>query len=256
MIQPGIPLGPLAIAELLDARADDDELAAAAYELFGRSVFPFAGVFCDPQVSSWGSLAEALRQPQLPVSELVLWLPPFCNALLDHSSPLAEAVVCGLEGLVAESLSSTPMGDAAGFALSPAAALPDLTRTSTSLKAIVAWLVTPSSSGIFLSIGVLEELARSLEVPRGFGGRRRVLSGLFEAAARFGLVPQLLDALRFRVERHRLGLERRPWSLSELQPAVSPWAERLDASSRLLDQLAQHLPAAVSAQHPRAGGPC
>ncbi|MBC8422755.1 hypothetical protein H8E07_01410 [bacterium] len=239
-----IDLGPLEIADLLEARADDDDVAAAAYEAFGRSVFPFEGVFLDPEASARGSLSELLREPDVPVARLRTWAPPFCCALRDLGSPVADAV--------ADSLASLLSGPAeeAGELVRLRGRSPDLGDPSVGVNELVDWLCTPVRCGMFLSSPVLERLGRELNVPRGFGSRRRLLTNLLRAGAQYGRADRVVDGLRGVVERHRGVLGGAVWRTGVLRAASEPWCERLaETSVRLaeaehrLELAAQRLPA-------------
>lgn len=228
-------LGPLEIADLLEARADDDELAAEAYELFGRSIFPFEGVFCDLEVTSRGPLSESLRADVLPVDELRRWVPAFCLAVRDMESPLGDAVAAGLERL----LPGPGPGDESNDSLAGVA--PNLRDLSTSIRDLVDWLCTPARSGLFISSAVLERIARDIAVPRGFGSRRRVMTQLLEGASRYGETNLALSALQEVVECHRGRLGSAPWRTGALRSATEPWSERLAETSLLLSEVAREL---------------
>ncbi len=228
-------LGPFEIADLLEARADDDELAAEAYELFGRSVFPFEGVFFDVEITAQGALSESLRAEVLPVEELRRWVPAFCLAVRDMESALGDAVAAGLERLLPgpgySSESNDPLPGTA----------PNLADLSTSIRDLVDWLCTPARSGLFISSAVLERIAREIGVPRGFGSRRRVMTQLLEGAARYGETNPALSALQAVVERHRGRLGGAPWRTGALRSATEPWSERLAETSLLLSEVARGL---------------
>ncbi len=228
-------LGPLEIADLLEARADDDAMAAEAYELFGRSVFPFEGVFCDIEITARGALSESLRAEVLPVEELRRWVPAFCLAVRDMESPLGDAVAAGLERLLPGPGRWSEFNDPL-----PGTA-PNLGDISTSMQDLVDWLCTPARSGLFISSALLERIARELGVPRGFGSRRRVLTQLLEGAARYGETNRAVTALQAVVERHRGRLGGAPWRTGALRLATEPWANRLAETSLLLSEVTRKL---------------
>ncbi len=119
--------------------------------------------------------------------------------------------------------------------LSPVLEEPDL-------KAIVHWLVTPVQAGFFLSKSDLFDLARRLNLPAGFSDRYKFLRGLFEAAARYEILPQLLDELSQIAGQASAGL-------AELQTEVEnaeffiwhPWLEKIGATISLLQRLKNNL---------------
>ena len=224
-------LSPSELADLLEARASDDETAAQAYELFGRSVFPFEGVFCDEQVNSRGPLAETLRREPIEIEALLTWVPAFCCALRDLSSPLGDKVASSLEALLTQSpeLQVEP----AQLVDSP----PDLSNLSTSLGDLVDWLCSPTRCGLFLSSPMLEQISRSYGVPRGFGPRRRLALNLLQSAAHYDKVGEVLDALLELFLSHHKRLSQPPWSDGSPGLATEPWRTRLHESAALIRQI-------------------
>lgn len=216
---------PHEIADLLEGRADTDETAADAYELFGRCVFPFEGVFLDESASARGPLSEALRADPPPAS-LRTWVPAFACALLDLQDPLAVVVAGALRdvvlGLEPNEAPTSPTGESV-----------DLGDPSVGLHAIVDYLATPARSGIFLSAGVVERIARSIGVPRGFGSRGRLLRELLLAASRYGRLDDAVGALADLVRDHAERMMA-DWP----QQDVAPWIARLVRTGTLLRELA------------------
>ncbi len=178
---------------LVEARGvdpgSDDDLAADAYAIFGRAVFPYAGVFLDDDVGARGPLAEQLADP---TPETAAWLPAFTRALRDLRLPLAVAVADLVDALELPAPAPRPE-------LPPP---PDPAAPETDVRAIVEHLLRPSRCGAFLSAPVIARVARSVEVPRGFGDRRRMLTELLRSAGRYGRLPEVLDALRETIEAH------------------------------------------------------
>ena len=220
---------PEDIADRLEGRADNDEVAAAAYELFGRSVFPFEGVFLDPQVTSQGPLADALRRPDPPGS-LWSWVPAFCAALADLDEPLGAEVDAGLRSFLSR---ISPTSETELFPES----LPDLQDPHTDLRVLIDTLATPARSGLFLSAGVLERLGRTTGVPRGFGPRSRLLRQLLIGASRYEKVQDVLGGISVVIRAHRRRLA--SWGTNELRAeAVAPWQERLTGTLALVEAMA------------------
>jgi hypothetical protein len=65
----------------------------------------------------------------------------------------------------------------------------------TGLKAIAEWLATPARSGVWLTGAAITRLARSLELPRGFGRRPEQIENLLHTAVRHGALSGLLVGL-------------------------------------------------------------
>jgi len=216
-----------------------DLVAAELYELFGRSVFPFEGVFLDLEVSAQGPLGEALRAPVRPAS-LRRWLPAFCCSLRDLRRPLALALADVVEELLPEAGS---LAESSALLVGEA---PDLEHPGTDLGELVSWLATPSRCGIFLSSGALERLARVVGVPRGFGPRRRLLRQLIESAARFGQLTAVLGGLGLLVRAHLDALSGPRYQSPAMVAATAPWRERLTTTERLLEVIAGRAAAVVT----------
>ncbi|MBI4786401.1 MAG: molecular chaperone TorD family protein [Chloroflexi bacterium] len=64
------------------------------------------------------------------------------------------------------------------------------------LDAVVARLITPSRTGLFLSKADLARIARDVNLPLGFGDRALMLTSLFRAAGEYERVSNLLGALK------------------------------------------------------------
>ncbi len=184
--------GPAARA-LLEARGvdpgSDDDLAAEAYEIFGRGVFPYAGVFLDDDGGARRPLAEQLEAP---TAETATWLPAFIRALRDLERPVASAVADALEAV------DTPPSPVPVVGPPP----PDPAAPETDLRAIAHHLCSAARCGVFLSAPVIERIGREAGVPRGFGPRRRILEELLRAAGRYDRLDAVLGGLAAVVDRH------------------------------------------------------
>ncbi len=208
-----------------------DGVAAELYEIFGRCVFPFEGVFLDPAVAARGSLAEALRASHR-APTLVHWIPAFCCSLKDLRRPLATALADVIQELLLETEGGVRLpSPMRGIA-------PDLDHAETDLRELIAWLSTPSRCGLFLSSGAIGQIARTVDVPRGFGPRGRLLRQLIDSATRFGRLDAVLGGLGLIVARHRETLSAAPYQTPALQAATAPWRERLETTQRLLGEIA------------------
>ena len=207
----------------LDAFAEDhaaggptveDAVAAEAYELFGRAVFPFAGVFLDDDGGARGPLAAVLRGDRVP-PEVPTFLPVFLLALRDVDRPVGHAVA---DALAARTLPPP-------LPLPPAPPPPDPVASETGVQDLADHLCRPIRCGLFLSSPVIERLARSLDLPRGFGDRRRILTELLRAAGRYDHLDAVFDTLGATADRHHAAL------------ADTSWGSRLSATSLWLKAL-------------------
>ncbi len=219
---------PAEVADLLDGQAADDEMAAAAYEIFGRSVFPFEGVFLDPDVTSRGPLSDALREDVLPGS-LWMWVPAFCCALRDVGDSLGDGVATSLEAALVEVEPAT-------LALRPGSP-PDLDDLGTDLRSVIDYLATPARCGMFLSTSVLEEVGRAVGIPRGFGPRRRILRELLIGASRYEALDAVLASFAAVADRHGRALASSPYVGPGRDEALAPWRSRIAKTGALLAEM-------------------
>ena len=227
------------VADLLEGRSDDDDEAAEAYELFGRSVFPYAGVFLSPDVTSEEPLSDVLRAGK--ARGAWSWVPAFCVALREEGAALGDEVAGVLEAW----LSAAPDGDAGRVraALELGGAAPSLDDAD--LRDLVDYLGTPCRCGAFFSAAALERIGREVGVPRGFGTRKRLLHQLLIQGSRFDRLPAVLDAFSALVDAHRRRLVGPPWAG---QPSAAVWGERLEATGALLGEMRTSFLAEKAAQ--------
>jgi hypothetical protein len=191
-----------------------DAVAAEAYEVFGRGVFPFSGVFLDDDGGARGPLADTLRSGTLP-RELGDWLGAFKAALRDLHRPVASAVAEALPHIPA--LPVLPVSDPDLCAIPPA-----LDDPKTDLRAMAEFLCQTNASGVFLSSPVIERIARAADVPRGFGDRRLILNELLRTSARYDRSAHVFEALAQVVQGH-------------LETADRIWRPRLEATDAWLE---------------------
>jgi TorA maturation chaperone TorD len=122
------------------------------------------------------------------------WLPPLVKAMRDQRLPFYGALAAvTLETTVAhrEILGGRPEME---FNLPDPPEL--LEDEKTGLKEIVAYLLTPALSGIYLGRDDISRLARGHSIPRGFGERRQMLASLLRSAANYGDLGQVLSSLK------------------------------------------------------------
>lgn len=70
-----------------------------------------------------------------------------------------------------------------------------LEDSKTSLKDIAIYLLTPASSGVFISQSEISRIAKQFELPRGFGDRVQLLNNLFRTAVSFDALPKVLNEI-------------------------------------------------------------
>lgn len=166
-------------------------------------------------------------------AHLLRWLPALVVAL-DRQADCAW--VARVAQLVLElATSQHPEAMVAGL---PEPTL-DLDAPDTRVADIVRHLLRPAEAGLFVSRRGIGVLARSLELPTGFGPRAKMLEQVVFAAVDARRAPRLFEAL---VGEVRGSVER----LRELEAAgarVGPWVAQLTATEHLLGQIGAALPA-------------
>lgn len=171
-------------------------------------------------------------------SHILRWLPPLVLAMRDPLHPFYAALATvTLETLVAHRtiLGGTP---SANFSLPEPPAL--LENDKTGLREIVAYLLTPAFSGIYLGRDVIGGLARGHSIPRGFGERRQMLTSLLRSAANYGEMGQVLSSLKALVA---------TWEISYQEMATSPepivtaaiWKKRASATVGIITHMRSRL---------------
>lgn len=221
------PLTLAEVADLLEGRHPDDHVAAEAYDLFGRGVFPYTGAFLSPDVTSEEALADTLRRGA--ARGAWAWVPAFCVAVRDEGSALGDAVADALEDWLAAER-DLDAGRARAALGEDASAVPSLEDAD--LDELVGYLATPCRCGVFLSALALERIGREQDVPRGFGGRRRVLRQLLLQGSRYESLPGVLAGLSAVVARHEERFAGAPWAGRE---SAAVWGARARATRQLLD---------------------
>lgn len=207
-----------------------DEWGALHQSLFGFNVFPFASVFLDEEGKMGGAVEDYVartyaRERFIPsggddsghlVSEL-----QFCAFLLRKTDKDSELItrfldehvfawlpcfVFALErrtdgffaALAARALSIlVDVRNAADFVVETEH-FPDASKeqeSPASIRALAGHCVSAVRAGLFLSRADISELARSVQVPTGFGSREQMFTTLFDSARTYGKESNLIDAL-------------------------------------------------------------
>jgi hypothetical protein len=167
-----------------------------------------------------GHGGEAVRvvavQERFLRGQLLGWAPPLIAALQAEGVPLYAE----LGGLLGELIASHGVGleDAEEALVDP------LADPSTGLADLGEWLITPLGAGWWLSQGTLERWGRALDVPLGFGPRKRVAAVILRGVAGHGRLAELAGLLRAEVGEWKARYE----ALALLGLPVSRWVRRLD----------------------------
>lgn len=227
------------LAEALGSDPDLDALAAAHHALLSLEVFPFEGVFLDPEglvsarTDHLGVMLETLAEASPDEARILLdehllrWLPAFVVAVRAHDAGFFRVVIdLALELVIAHRQS---LGEPPVVHVDSPAWLDD---PSHDLRAIARFLTTPAQSGFFLSRRDIAALGRRLDVPVGFGGRARMLEHLWRGAGEYDAVGPLIDELIALVDtRAYQELDDR------LAPSIASWAVKLSATRAALSRM-------------------
>jgi TorA maturation chaperone TorD len=240
-----------ALAEALPDPIVPDLARAEHHDLFSVQVPPYAGAFLEEDGTVGGASAEPARHlaallgvdpgqdgtapdhlavelellsmlagdeargvagarelaHELLAGHLLWWLPPFTLAVAREGRPFWTLVVDITLELAVE---QGAVGSEAQGPLPAAPAVPSLAER--------------------LEDG---ELARGLEIPSGFGGRRATLETLLGSAREYGEAPRLADALLAEIDVAKEHHEVIAARFDVLRPVSVAWMGRLEAAGRV-----------------------
>jgi putative dimethyl sulfoxide reductase chaperone len=194
----------------------------------------FLAFLCRAEAEA-GAEAQAVagrRQELFLAEHLLRWLSPLVVALQRHSNRFYAALADLTWDLVADHYR------ALNPAATPAFTLPaPRTEPPNGLKETANLLTTPAHSGLFLGREEVRLLARPLNLPTGFGGRRQMVQQLLEAAARYDSLSPLRHQLSSLLAAWRHAYAQLSTSDPHLAPFISPWEQRLEQTAQRLQQL-------------------
>jgi TorA maturation chaperone TorD len=134
-----------------------------------------------------------LLQKEFLDQHLLGWLPPLALSIRQQNQPFYSALADLALDLATSHRSDTDSGPADVFLLPEP---PDLLADEQAgLRDIVAYLLTPAYSGVFLARDDIGRLAHRQTLPRGFGGRRQMLQNLLRSAANYDMLEMVLQDL-------------------------------------------------------------
>lgn len=210
--------------------------STAAADHIGHEL-SFLALLCEIEAGGEPAAQATARRRQHAFLEnhLLRWLAPLVVALQQQPHPFYAALAGLTWAVTADHYNARPPATAPVFTLLPP---PDLlAQPQTGLKEIARYLVTPPHSGLFLGREDVRVLARPLELPTGFGGRREMLYQLLQAAARYDSLPAMLDGLAAVPAAWRHAYRRLLAADPTLAPFIAPWQQRLDQTALLLQQV-------------------
>jgi putative dimethyl sulfoxide reductase chaperone len=194
----------------------------------------FLAFLCRAEAEA-GAEAQAVagrRQELFLAEHLLRWLSPLVVALQRHSNRFYAALAKLTWELVADHYRALKPAAAPAFTL-PA----PRTEPPNGLKETANLLTTPAHSGLFLGREEVRLLARPLNLPTGFGGRRQMAQQLLEAAARYDSLSPLRHQLSSLLAAWRHAYAQLSASDPHLAPFISPWQQRLEQTAQRLQQL-------------------
>jgi hypothetical protein len=193
-------------------------------------------------------VAEAYSSTQLQQrfiqDHLLCWLSPFVNALTFSGQPFIAALGQLTHHLVydhilqlsnSKSRWKEQSDSRAGHTLPEA---PDiLQENQAGLKQVSRFLLTPPFSGLYLSRSAITKLARSQQLPRGFGDRQQLLANLLRAAGQYDVVPEMLQGLTAITNTWNQAYQKQLENYPEIESWIRPWQQRVSETARSLVQM-------------------
>jgi putative dimethyl sulfoxide reductase chaperone len=112
-----------------------------------------------------------------------------------------------------------------------------LAKDKTGFKEIVRHFITPAFSGIILSRYTIGQLARQLELPRGFGNREQMMLNLMRTAVQYESLPQLLQMLQETAVKWQNNYQDLITTYPKTANLITPWQQRAKNSDHLLTKI-------------------
>jgi putative dimethyl sulfoxide reductase chaperone len=168
---------------------------------------------------------------------LLRWIAPFAQAVRAEADPFYTELVEMTMALVVYHYADLSDGSAPlqPFELPPSPKL--LGEEETGLKEIADYLISPLYSGIFLSRDAIGRLARQANLPRGFGGRRQMLTNLLRAAAQYEQFPALMAHLDALVQSWITGYQADALAYPPLEGFILPWVNHATITQGMLAEI-------------------
>ena len=285
------PLDAETVSLFGDNEAVLDDLAAQQHAIFSLLVPPYAGFFLDEQGLVGGAEASALAtlyresgflapMPnasadhlgvifgalsfltargdesailRLMDEHLLRWFPAFVAAAWRHTDGFWRDVVSLMRELVFDH--RRRLGPAR-TAFSPLPEPPPLLDNErTGLRDIARYLCTPVAAGSCITRRDIDEIARALDLPRGFGSRSNMLESLLRGAAEYDRFPEAARTISALLAQHAGELTElcelgELCELCELGELADPWRQRIAFTREVLAETQrQHM----NAHERRAG---
>lgn len=204
--------------------------------------FAFLAFLAEREAEAWplqpaGALLWQQKQHHFLARHLLLWLIPCAIAVQQQAnrfySELAQWSLI---------LALTHFAEGAAASVSGGQQPPDLPDNPplldderAGLKEIARYLITPLQSGIYLGRHDIGQLARRLELPRGFGNREQMLLNLMRAAGQYDQASQLFTLIGAVINRWQLVYDSLSVDFPDAAAFVQPWQSRTAQAQHLLN---------------------
>ncbi|NNE45876.1 MAG: molecular chaperone TorD family protein [Rhodothermales bacterium] len=193
-------------------------------------------------IAGCADLPRVVRLEHDLLDHLFQWLPVFKHALEEGGGSLHRDMAEWMLDIAVDhkrSLASAADEDAR-FQLPE---LPDLlSAEKTGLRDLAEYLCRPALAGMVVTRTRVEQIARDLGLPRGFGDRSLMLGNLFGAAGNYGVVAELITeikAVAIDWQRYFESLESSEQNV--LAESALAWSERVGVTLSLLDHIDQRV---------------
>jgi TorA maturation chaperone TorD len=169
---------------------------------------------------------------------LLVWLPALVLAIRQQKMPFYSALAALALDLAISHRADQDQGLAENILLPEP---PDLLADEQAgLRDIVAFLLTPAFSGLYLARDDIGRLARQQTLPRGFGGRRLMLQNLLRSAANYDTLELVLDDMGTLIKEWE-----RAYADMGADPALKPfagvWLSRAAGTRTMLGAMRERL---------------
>ncbi len=185
---------------------------------------------------------EAVSGQRQLLDHLFWWFPAFVFGLSGQGNALYTHMADWTMALVVDHFHALPFEDEPEYA--PLPVQPGiLDDGSTGLRQIAEYLSRPAVCGIVLTRRDIQELARDLRVPRGFGDRALMLTNLMGAAGTYDRTEDLVGRLRAIVAdwTSYFGRLEDPDGPRPLLRAAGAWRDRAEKTGRMLQEMLRRL---------------
>ncbi len=205
----------------------------------------FLATLCQQEAQAWQQEnAPAVTQRQQAQAtflrdDLLRWLSPCLLAVERQKQPFYRALAGITAAVLHDHAQSLAVAEEGGRTLPPFPEPP--AGSGTTLRQIADYLLTPALSGFYLGREDVIRLGRGLNVPRGFGSGRLMLTNLLRAAGQYEQVDALFAALQVQVVSWQTAYEQWRDSYPAFAPFVAPWQTRTAGTLAWLEGLAEQV---------------